>query len=72
MKNEGIMFIEFIELFMLMLLTFVVTGLLSEAAIKIAHKLGLQFEKVEEINTDFITRMHNGEILHASNMFKKN
>ena len=38
MNNEGIMFIEFIELFMLMLLTFVVTGLLSEAAIKIAHK----------------------------------
>mgnify|MGYP005675598519 CR=1 FL=1 len=62
--------IEFFRLFALMCSVFVISGVLGNGAIKIAHMLGFNFEKTPEINTNWIERMQKGEVLHADNMFK--
>jgi|9_EtaG_2_1085328.scaffolds.fasta_scaffold06912_5 hypothetical protein len=69
MSYEGEMLIK---LTLLMVGVIGLSGLLGDMCIKLAHKLGFQFEQAEYINTDFINRMENGEVLHADNMFKKN
>lgn len=66
MSAEGI---EFFRLLALMLAVFVISGVLGNGAIKIAHMLGFNFEETPEINTNWIERMQEGEVLHADNMF---
>ena len=67
MSAEGI---EFFRLLFLMLSVFAFAGILGNGAIKIAHMLGFNFEKTPEINTNWIERMQEGEVLHADNMFE--
>ena len=66
MSYEGI---EFFRLLALMLVVFVISGVLGNGAIKIAHMLGFNFEETPEIYTNWIERMQEGEVLHADNMF---
>ena len=66
MSAEGI---EFFRLLILMLSVFAFAGIFGNGAIKIAHMLGFNFEKTPEINTNWIERMQEGEILHAENKF---
>ena len=66
MSADAILFFKLIGI---MIGSVAFAGIFGNGAIKIAHMLGFNFEETPEINTNWIERMQEGEILHANNMF---